>query len=113
MVDRLSWDNYHESTELINSVEIYKNRFRYYPKEVLADQIYCTSENRKKLQKLNIVLRTKPLGRPRKDALSNQVSPGERNLLEGKLGQAKVGYGLDSIKAKLKTTSEGSIRKIV
>jgi len=113
MIDRLSWDNFNESTELMNSVEKYKNRFGSYPKEVLADQIYCTRENRKQLQKLNIVLRAKPLGRPRKEALSNQVSPGERNPIEGKFGQAKVGYGLDSIKAKLKTTSESWVASII
>jgi len=45
--------------------------------------------------------------------LSNQVSPGERNPIEGKFGQAKVGYGLDNIKAKLKETSESWIATII
>jgi len=84
----------------------------YYLAEVLADRIYCTRENRRRLKDLNIELRAKPLGRPKKEALSNQVSPGERNPIEGKFGQAKVGYGLDNIKAKLKTTSESWIASI-
>ena len=45
--------------------------------------------------------------------MSNQVSPGERNPIEGKFGQAKVGYGLDNIKAKLKETSESWIATII
>lgn len=55
----------------------------------------------------------KPLGRPSKEALSNPVSPGERNPIEGKFGQAKVGYGLANIGAKLKTTSQSWIAAIV
>ncbi len=58
------------------------------------------------------MLRSKPLGRPSKEALSNPVSPGERNPIEGKFGQAKVGYGLECIKAKLKATSESWIAAI-
>jgi len=46
---------------------------------------------------------------PGKEALSNPVSPGERNPIEGKFGQAKVGYGLANIGAKLKTTSQSWI----
>ena len=53
------------------------------------------------------------MGRPTKEALSNQVSPCERNPIEGKFGQAKVGYGLDNIKAKLKETSESWIATII
>ena len=34
------------------------------------------------------------------------VSPGERNPIEGKFGQAKAGYGLNRIKARLRDTSE-------
>jgi len=40
------------------------------------------------------------LGRPSKQALSNQVSPGERNPFEGKFGQAKTAYGLERITSK-------------
>jgi transposase, IS5 family len=37
------------------------------------------------------------------------LSPGERNPIEGKFGQAKIAYGLDNIKAKLQQTSESWI----
>lgn len=43
-------------------------------------------------------------GRP--SALSIHVSPWKRNLIEGKFGQAKTGYGLNRIKARLKVKSE-------
>ena len=53
------------------------------------------------------------MGRPSKEALSNQVSPGERNPIEAKFGQAKTGYGLDRIKARLSDTSESWIASII
>ena len=37
------------------------------------------------------------------------LSPGERNPVEGKFGQAKTAYGLANIKARLKDTSESWI----
>lgn len=111
-IDTLSWNNFNEGIYLQDSVEKFKTRFGHYPKEVLADKIYCNRANRLWLKEKNIRLAAKPLGRPSKEALSNQVSPGERNPIEGKFGQAKVAYGLDNIKAKLKTTSESWIATI-
>lgn len=113
LVDKLDWNNFNEGTCLKESVEQYRKRFGYYPAKVLADKIYCTRENRSYLQNLNIELRAKPLGRPRKEAVQNHVSPGERNPIEGKIGQAKVGYGMDNIMAKLKVTSESWIGSII
>lgn len=112
-LDDLSWDAFNEGTRLKSSVEKYKSRFGYYPKEVLADKIYCTRENRAYLKEKGILLKAKPLGRPSKEALSNQVSPGERNPIEAKFGQAKTGYGLDRIKARLVDTSESWIASII
>ncbi len=77
----------------------------------LDDQIYCTRANRAALKELGIKLLAKPLGRP--SALSIHVSPGERNPIEGKFGQAKTGYGLNRIKARLKGTSESWIASII
>ncbi len=112
-IDKLSWDNFNEGTCLKDSVEQYKIRHGFYPKEVLADKIYCSRDNRAYLKSLNIELRAKPLGRPSKEsALSNHVSPGERNPIEAKFGQAKVGYGMNNIRAKLRTTSESWIASI-
>ena len=112
-LDVLSWNNFNEGTSLMTSVGLYKKKYGFYPAEVLADQIYCTRENRGWLKEKNIKLMAKPLGRPSKEALQNPVSPGERNPIEGKFGQAKVGYGLANISAKLKTTSESWIAAII
>ena len=95
---------------MMDYVEKFRKRFGCYPREVLADQIYCTRENRAKLKDLGIKLIAKPLGRP--TAVQIHVSPGERNPIEGKFGQAKTGYGLNRIKARLKQTSESWIASI-
>ena len=113
-LDELSWDAFNEGTRLQKSVEKYRARFGFYPKEVLADKIYCTRENRKWLKGKNIKLLAKPLGRPSsKGALSNPVRPGERNPIEGKFGQAKTAYGMNRIKARLNETSQSWIASIV
>jgi transposase, IS5 family len=112
-LDDISWDAYNEGTRLKDCVEKYESRFGYYPESVLVDKIYCTRENRAYLKAKNILLKAKPLGRPSQLALSNQVSPGERNPIEGKFGQAKTAYGLDRIYARLSSTSESWIASII
>ena len=111
-LDHLSWDAYNEGGYLMNSVELYKNRHGYYPAEVLADMIYCNRENRRMLKELGIRLLAKPLGRP---STTNRVklNPGDRNPIEGKFGQAKVRYGMDRIRARLKDTSESWVAMIL
>lgn len=113
VIDKLSWDNFNEGGYLKESVRLYKKRFGYYPAIVLADKVYCTRENRNFLKEWGIELRAKRLGRPAASALSNQVSPGERNPIEGKFGQAKAGYNMECIKAKLVATSESWIASII
>jgi hypothetical protein len=110
-LDELSWDAFNEGNHMMDYIEKYRKRFGCYPREVLADQIYCTRANRAALKELGIKLLAKPLGRP--SALSIHVSPGERNPIEGKFGQAKTGYGLNRIKARLKETSESWIANII
>lgn len=112
-LDELSWDAFNEGSHMIGYVEQYKKRFGYYPKEVLADKIYCTRDNRRLLKGLRIKLIAKPLGRPSISAVKEYVRPGERNPIEGKFGQAKTAYGLDRIKARLKDTSETWIASII
>jgi len=109
-LDELSWDAFNEGSHMESYVEGYRKRFGCYPREVLADQIYCTRNNRAMLKGKGIKLIGKPLGRP--SAISIHVSPGERNPIEGKFGQAKTGYGLNRIKARLKNTSEAWIAGI-
>lgn len=111
-LDDLSWEAFNEGTRLMGVVEKYKRRFGYYPKEVLVDKIYCTRANRAGLKELDIGLRAKPLGRP-KAVPTEHVSPGERNPIEGKFGQAKTAYGMNRIRARLQRTSESWIATII
>jgi transposase, IS5 family len=111
-LEELSWEAYNEGQYLMKSVERYKQRFGHYPHKVLADKIFCNKENRRKLKLLGIMLRAKPLGRP-KAVEQNHVSPGERNPIEGKFGQAKTAYGMGRIRARLKDTSQSWIATIV
>jgi transposase, IS5 family len=110
-LDELSWDAYNEGSHMMDYIEQYFRRFGFYPREVLADKIYCTRENRRLLKEKDIKLIGKSLGRP--SAVKEHVRPGERNPVEGKFGQAKTGYGLDRIRARLKDTSESWIASII
>ncbi len=110
-LDELSWDAFNEGSHMMEYVEKYRRRFGFYPRELLADQIYCTRANRASLKEKGIKLLAKPLGRPA--AVTDHLSPGERNPIEGKFGQAKTGYGLDRIKARLQGTSETWIACII
>lgn len=110
-LDKLSWDAFNEGSHMLEYLEQYHKRFGFYPKEVLADKIYCTRENRELLKERGIKLIAKPLGRP--PAVPIHLSPGERNPIEGKFGQGKTGYGLNRIRARLKGTSETWIASII
>jgi hypothetical protein len=110
-LDEISWDAFNEGSHMVEYVEKYKVRFGCYPRELLADKIYCTRFNRAWLKEKGIKLIAKPLGRP--SAVQNHVSPGERNPIEGKFGQAKTAYGLNRIKARLRNTSESWIASII
>lgn len=111
-LEELSWEAFNEGARLMRAIEQYKKRLGYYPQQVAADKIYCTRENRKRLKQLGIELRAKPLGRT-PAVKTEHVSPGERNPIEGKFGQAKTAYGMNLIKARLKSTSESWIATIV
>jgi hypothetical protein len=111
-LDDFSWEAFNEGTRLMSTVAKYKQRFGYYPEEVMADKIYCNRANRAELKLLGIKLRAKPLGRPKAVDVEH-VRPGERNPIEGKFGQGKTAYGLNRIKARLAQTSESWIATII
>lgn len=112
-LDTVSWDAFNEGSHLMEYIENYRERFGYYPTKVLADKLYCTRDNRKDLKDKGIKLAAKPLGRPSAKAVGKHVSPGERNPIEGKFGQAKNGYGMNRIRARLKNTSQSWIASII
>jgi len=122
-IDHLSWDAYHEGSDLEYQVEAYYKRYGYYPEKVLADPIYATQSNRRYLKKKNIHLAAKPLGRPRKMTQENQEALKQlkqqrredylqRIPIEGKFGQGKNGYGLGYIRAKRADTSSAWMHSI-
>lgn len=119
-VDHFSWDAYHEGRDLPEQVEAYKNRHGHYPEKLLADPAYGTRENRKFLKDKGIRFAGKPLGRPPKIASADkdaerrqkQQDYRERIPVEGKFGQGKGGYQLNTIRARTAQTSEAWVRSI-
>ena len=110
-IDKLAWDAYNEESLLIPAVEEYKARYGYYPEAVLADKIFRNRENLTYCKNHGIRLSGPRLGRPPKetdkDVLRRQrQDSSQRNVIEGKFGEGKTGYGLDRIMARLKDSSE-------
>lgn len=119
-IDKLSWDAYNESGDLIGQIERYKKRFGYYPVSVHADSIYRNRLNRDYCKGLGIRLTGKPLGRPPKQTEKNketlkaakkQMQQDERDRIpvEGKFGNAKRKGSLGRIMARLSITAESVI----
>jgi transposase, IS5 family len=115
-LDRLDWNNYNESGDLISQVEEYKKRYGFYPDSVHADKIYRNRNNIKFCKEHKIRLSGPRLGRPPKDQskqkeLKKQAWQDEidRIPIEGKFGQAKRRFGLSRIMCKLASTSETAI----
>lgn len=112
-LDRLGWENYNESEDLIPRVEMYKQDRGYYPEHVCADQIYMTSKNKQFCADHGIRLSGRRVGRNSK----GQEQPTEqkelfkadqcrRSVIQGQFDTGKRKYGLDLIMAKLVETSE-------
>jgi transposase, IS5 family len=119
-VDRISWDAYNESVDLVQQIDAYRRRFGHDPASVHVDQIYRTRENRRFCTSRGIRLSGPPLGRPRaeSEATAEQVKNDRqqaqddataRLAVEGKFGQGKRRFGLDRLMAKLARTSETMI----
>ena len=115
-VDRIGWDAYNETGDLVGQIEAYRTRFGHYPESVHADKIYRTRDNRKFCKKHGIRLSGPPLGRPPADvekqkAMVKQAREDElaRIPIEGKFGQGKRRFSLSRIMCKLAITSEAAI----
>ena len=116
-VDRISWDSYNESGDLVGQIKNYRKRFGFYPESVHADQIYRNRENRQYCKKYGIRLSGPPLGRPKKvtpenaeqlkrDKQQHRQDEIDRVSIEGKFGQGKRRFSLARIMSKLAGTSE-------
>lgn len=119
-LDRLDWNPYNESGDLIAQVEAYRRRFGHYPESVHCDRIYRTHDNRKYCKKHGIRVSGPALGRPPKVTAENAAALREkahqrhederaRIPIEGKFGQGKRRFSLNRIMAKLAQTSETTI----
>jgi len=112
-INTLSWEAYNEGGDLIAQVEDYKQIHGYYPELVQVDKIYATRENRQWLKDRGIRITASPLGRKKTKQTQTyyqkqkqKKEAAQRNHIEGKFGQAKNGYNLNKIRARLKSTSE-------
>ena len=119
-VDRISWDSYNESGDLVGQIKKYRERFGFYPESVHADQIYRNHDNRRFCKMFGIRLSGPPLGRPKKVTVENaeqmkrekqqhRQDEIDRIAIEGKFGQAKRRFSLARVMAKLAGTSEAVI----
>lgn len=113
-LDEINWENFNESTYLIEQVEKYYKYTGYYPESIHVDKIYRTKDNRKYCKKKGIRMSGPPLGRPKKNVSKEEKKQARedekiRNRIEGKFGEGKRRYGLDLIKTKLKETSENKV----
>ena len=112
-VDKISWDAYNESADLIPAVEKYRKTHGCYPEAVMVDKIYRTQANIKFCNSKGIRISGPKLGRPKKGETYDMVQAyrdsGIRNAVEGKFGVGKISYGLSKVMTKLKETSETSI----
>ena len=112
-VDRISWDAYNESADLIPAIERYRQKHGYYPEAVMVDKIYRNRYNINYCTLRGIRISGPRLGRPKKDEACDKkqayIDSGIRNAIEGKFGIGKIRYGLGRVMAKLKDTSEASI----
>ena len=110
-VDRLSWDAYNESSDLVSQMELYRMRFGILPKEVQADKLYLGKENRKYIKACHVNCYNRPLGRPPKEendlhADDKKRAIGERNEIEATFGTSKRVYRANDIRAKLDDTAD-------
>ena len=115
-VDRISWDAYNESGDLVGQVEAYRKRLGHYPESVHTDKIYRTRDNRKYCKKHGIRISGPPLGRPpaqsekqREVKLQAYQDELDRIPIEGKFGQGKRRFSLARVMCKLARTSETAI----
>ena len=116
-IDRMSWENYNESKDLVEQIERYRERFGYYPESVHVDRIYRSRENLRYCNIHGIRISGPKLGRPRKvigleEKKRIRQDELDRNAIEGKFGQGKRRFRLGSIRGKLVGTS-GSMIAIV
>ncbi len=113
-LDYLDWENFNESTILIEQIEAFRDRNGTYPESVHVDQVFRTRENRRWCRERHIRMSGPALGRPKANPSEQekQQAREDENLrvaIEGKFGQGKRRFSLGHIMTKLAETSETAI----
>jgi IS5 family transposase len=112
-IEKISFEAYNESTCLTEAVERFRERTGYYPKRVLADQIYRTRDNRNYCKEHGIRLSAPKLGRPSANAKVDKKQEYQDNTdrieVERIFSLSKRCYGMDCITTKLEETQLTSI----
>lgn len=112
-IERLSFDAFNESEDLIPVIKRYRERTGYYPERVLVDQIYRTRDNRNFCKKYHIRLSGPKLGRPKKDDRVDKTieykDNRDRIQVERDFSLAKRCHGLGMIRTRLAETTFSTI----
>lgn len=112
-VEKVSFDAYNESGNLVAAVERYRERTGRYPERVLADKIYRTKENRAYCLEHGIRLSGPKLGRPSRDAGTDKKQEHQDNTdrieVERFFSRSKRCFGMGLIVTKLETTQLTSV----
>ncbi len=108
-IQKISFDNFNEGTQLINTIYKAQGLTHTRVKVVGADAIYATNKNRKFATSNKINTDFKLKGRPSKYAkmkkqLARIITKERATRLEGSFGKEKEHYHLKKIKAKTKQT---------
>lgn len=111
-VDKISFDAYSESSDVILHAEAYRSRTGVYPDTILCDKAYQSRANRQWCEERNIRLMGKRLGRKFEDSIFKKafdkierMEEAERVEIEGKIGVQKRRYGWDLIPGKSPATA--------
>ena len=109
-VIHMGYDNFSEAQFLKKSAEEYKRIFGFYPKVIIGDRAYATSDNRNYCKSKGIRLSAPKRGRKSeeiKEAERKQLYQDScrRNAVEGDYGTGKRKYGLGLIMTKLYETT--------
>lgn len=107
-IEYLSYEAFNESTRLKQSVAWHQKHFGIL-RQLGADGIYATNENRRYCTKMSIATNFTPKGKEgklaeQKHAMRSALSNARSTLLEGSFGNEKNHYLLNKVKARTQPT---------
>ena len=110
-VEHFSFNAFHEGIRLKQGIAFHTKHFGK-PRQVGADAIYATNENRTHCTKLKIATCFKPKGRRtinndkrrQEDQIRTEIGRARATVMEGSFGNEKNHYGLQKIKARTQET---------